>query len=300
MMTTMSRLTSGVSPRVFASGARPPAISMPSRLDVAAYTRPEAFDRWNAGVHAASDDAANVITMYDVIGEDWWTGGGVTVNRVDAALRKIGAGQDVEVHINSPGGDMFEGVAIYNRLREHTGRITVKVMGIAASAASVIAMAGDQRLIGAGAFVMIHNAWILAMGNRHELREASDWLEPFDAAMVDVYVARTGAAAKDVAAWMDAETWMNSSLAIERGFATGLTDEAETVEDVNATAQQREVNAVRKVELSLCRSMSRSDARSLINKIKGTPGAAPDDGKPGAADTSWIAAARDLTKTLKP
>jgi ATP-dependent Clp protease protease subunit len=85
--------------------------------------------------------------MYDVIGEDFWSGGGVTVNRVDAALRQIG-NQDVEVHINSPGGDMFEGIAIYNRLLEHPGKVTVKVLGLAASAASIIAMAGEEVLIG--------------------------------------------------------------------------------------------------------------------------------------------------------
>lgn len=285
--------------RVFAA-ARPPQINLPARLDVAAYTRPEAFDRWNAGVHAATDNGANVITVYDVIGEDWWTGGGVTVNRIDAALRKIGDANPVEVHINSPGGDMFEGVAIYNRLRAHGGRVTVKVMGIAASAASIIAMAGEERLIGAGAFIMIHNAWVVAAGNRIELRDVSDWLEPFDAAMVDVYAARTGQSAKDIAAWMDGETWMNGSLAVDRGFATGLTDEAEIVEDAQATARARDVNAVRKAELTLCRSMSRSEARGLINKIKGTPGAAPDDDTPGAVDTAWIALARDLTQSLRP
>lgn len=294
--------------RLFAA-ARPPAIAMPARVDVACYAPPEAFDRWQAGLRAASDAAPNVITVYDVIGYDWWTDGGVTVNRIDAALRKIGEQADVEVHINSPGGDMFEGVAIYNRLRAHGGKVTVKVMGLAASAASIIAMAGDERLIGDGAFLMIHNAWVWAAGNRNELRDVADWLEPFDAAMVDVYAARTGQTAAAVSAWMDAETWLNSSLAIERGFATGLVDRADIVEDAQASARAQGVNATRKAELALCRSMSRSEARSLIAKMKGTPGAAPSAGTPGAAgpldtpgavDPSWVSAARDLINSLRP
>lgn len=74
-------------------------------------------------------------------------------------------GADVTVNINSPGGDMFEGLAIYNLLREYQGKVTVKVLGIAASAASVIAMAGDDIQIGRGAFLMIHNCWVVAMGS---------------------------------------------------------------------------------------------------------------------------------------
>jgi ATP-dependent Clp protease protease subunit len=155
-----------------------------------------------------------------VIGEDPWTGGGVTVKRIDAALRSIG-NKDVIVNINSPGGDVFEGIAIYNRLREHQGQITVKVLGLAASAASVIAMAGDKVQIGASSFLMIHNAWVLAIGNRHDMREVADFLEPFDRALADVYVARTGQRSRTCRA-MDAETWFNGSQAVELGYADAL------------------------------------------------------------------------------
>src|SRR3546814_13007802 len=82
---------------------------------------------------------------------------------------------------------MFEGIACYNVLREHPQTVTVKVMGMAASAASIIAMAGDQIEIGAASFLMIHNCWVMAMGNRHDMAETAEWLAPFDAAMADVY-----------------------------------------------------------------------------------------------------------------
>ncbi|MFT2622165.1 head maturation protease, ClpP-related, partial [Escherichia coli] len=76
---------------------------------------------------------------------------------------------------NSPGGDMFEGLAIYNLLREHEGEVNVKVLGLAASAGSVIAMAGDTVQIARAGFLMIHNAWVVAMGNRNDLRELAAW-----------------------------------------------------------------------------------------------------------------------------
>ncbi|HCM4050930.1 TPA: ATP-dependent Clp protease proteolytic subunit, partial [Salmonella enterica subsp. enterica serovar Anatum] len=110
-------------------------------------TLPSALDRWDGGIKAAATDD-NSISVFDVIGQDYW-GEGVTAKRIASALRAMN-GADVTVNINSPGGDMFEGLAIYNLLREYEGRVTVKVLGIAASAASVIAMAGDDIQIGRG------------------------------------------------------------------------------------------------------------------------------------------------------
>src|SRR5690606_30844040 len=105
----------------------------------------------------AVDDEERTIGIYDVIGQDFWTGEGVTAKRVAAALRSMGAGP-VTVYINSPGGDVFEGLAIYNLLREHKGEVTVKVMGLAASAAPVIEMAGDVVQVPRARFLMILNA----------------------------------------------------------------------------------------------------------------------------------------------
>src|SRR5690606_18216998 len=166
----------------------------------------KALARWNPGVRAA-DETDRSISIYDVIGQDYWTGEGVTAKRIAAALRAIGKGP-VTVNLNSPGGDMFEGLAIYNLLREHPGEVTVKVLGLAASAASIIAMAGDEVQVPRAGFLMIHNAWVIAAGNRNELRGVADYLEPFDAAMADIYAARTGDSLDDMAALIDAETWI--------------------------------------------------------------------------------------------
>lgn len=289
-------------PRVMAK-ARPGALPMPADRSVAAFTKPEIFDRWNAdaaGIRpAALEMGDNVITMFDVIGEDWWTGGGITAKSVAAQLRAIGD-QPVEVQINSPGGDMFEGIAIYNVLREHSQAITVKVMGMAASAASVVAMAGDAIEIGAASFIMIHNCWVMAVGNRHDMRETADWLEPFDQAMVDVYAMRSGATALDIARWMDAETFMSGSVAIERGFADALLPADQVRVEEKAKASDRAINDVRALELTLLAAgHSRSEARARINKIKGKPDAALDDAKPDAGDPELTGALTGLLETLR-
>ncbi|GLK78031.1 ATP-dependent Clp protease proteolytic subunit [Methylopila jiangsuensis] len=285
-------------PQVFAM-ARPSALPLPVRDDVHAYTKPSVFDRWSdeaAGVRAV-ERGDNVITMFDVIGEDFWSGGGVTAKKVTAQLRAIGD-RPVEVQINSPGGDMFEGIAIFNVLREHPQQVTVKVMGMAASAASIIAMAGDRIEIGSASFIMIHNCWVLAIGNRHDMQETSEWLEPFDQAMVDLYASRTGQTTQDIAKWMDAETYMSGTMAIERGFADELLASDQTTTDEDAKSRDREVNDLRAMELQLVSAgMSRSAARARINKIKGTPGAAPA-ATPGAGD-DW-SGLTGLLATLQP
>jgi len=288
-------------PRIFAmAGARPGALPIPMDRRAQALTRPAVLDKWgeeSAGIRALAQGDAT-ITMFDVIGEDWWTGGGITAKGVAAQLRAIGD-RPVEVQINSPGGDMFEGIAIYNVLREHQQPVTVKVMGMAASAASVIAMAGDTIEIGAASFIMIHNCWVLAAGNRNDFAEIAAWLEPFDRAMVDLYAARTGQDASAIEGWMDAETYMSGSVAIERGFADALLASDQMVIDDNARAADRAVNDLRAMELTLVSAgATRSEARARINKIKGTPGAA-HEGTPGAADTDWAQGAASLLAQMK-
>nr|WP_313518626.1 head maturation protease, ClpP-related [Brevundimonas diminuta] len=285
--------------RVFAK-ARPAAMPQPATRDVQAFTKPQVFDKWSedaAGIRAL-ERGDNVITMFEVIGEDWWTGGGVTAKKVASQLRAIAG--PVEVQINSPGGDMFEGIAIYNVLREHPHDVTVKVMGMAASAASIIAMAGDTVEIGAASFLMIHNCWVLAMGNRHDMRETAEFLEPFDAAMVDVYAARSGQKSEDIAKWMDAETFMSGSQAIERGFADALLAADKITTDDKAKAEDRRVNELRAMELQLVSAgLTRTQARDRINKIKGTPGAALDaDTTPGAGDPELTGALASLLKSI--
>lgn len=242
-------------------------------------TLPSALDRWDGGIKAATTDD-NTISVFDVIGQDYW-GEGITAKRIAGALRAMN-GADVTVNINSPGGDMFEGLAIYNLLREYEGHVTVKVLGIAASAASIIAMAGDDIQIGRGAFLMIHNCWLYAMGNRHDFAELAQSLEPFDTAMADIYAARSGLDIAAVQKLMDAESYIGGSDAVAKGLADSLLS-ADAVSD----GDESPAAALRKLDALLAKTNTpRSERRKLIKALTGnTPGAVTDpNGKPGAAE----------------
>lgn len=241
---------------------------------------PQALERWTPGLMAV-EKSDNTISILDPIGQDPWTGEGVTAKRISAALRAIGADSDVVVNLNSPGGDLFEGMTIYNLLREHKGSVTVKVLGVAASAASIIAMAGDEILIARAAFLMIHDTWVVAVGNRNDLRDIADTLEPFDAAMADIYAARTGLDAKKVGKMMDAETWIGGAAAVEQGFADVLLPADEVKDDPKA---RTDTVAAHLLDLALAKAgLPRSERRSLLKDFKtGTPCAA-EEGMPCAA-----------------
>ena len=219
-------------------------------------------------------DGDTTIAMFDVIGEDGWSGGGVTVNRISAALRSIG-NKDITVRINSPGGDMFEGIAIYNLLRAHPARVTVEVLGWAASAASVIAMAGDVIRMGLGSFMMVHNAWGVVIGNRHDMRDAATLFDQFDAAIADIYQARTGMKRADIEQLMDAETFMAAAQTVEYGFAD-VVDDAQIHAETNASAQVRpEIQARRRIDAALAQQgISRTERRKMFNQIAGMHDAA--------------------------
>ena len=219
-------------------------------------------------------DGDTTISIFDVIGEDFWTGSGVTVNRIAAALRSIG-NKDITVRINSPGGDMFEGIAIYNLLRAHPAKVTVEVLGWAASAASIIAMAGDTIRMGLGSFMMVHNAWGVVIGNRHDMREAAILFDQFDAALADIYQARTGMERADIEQLMDAETFMTAAQAVEHGFAD-VVDDAQIHAETNASAQVRpEIHAKRRIDAALAQQgISRTERRKMFCQIAGMHDAA--------------------------
>lgn len=236
---------------------------------------PRALEKWNPAIKAAVENTSDTITIYGVIGEDWF-GEGVTLKRIDAALRSIGD-KPVDVYINSPGGDMFEGIAIYNRLREHSQPVTTKVLGLAASAASVIYLAGAQRQVASSAFLMIHNCWTWLAGNRHYLRDVADDLEEFDAAMADLYAETSAQPVEDMAELMDDETFIRGKRAVELGLATSLLTADEVVEREDPETKQ--ASALKAMDQALAKAgMSRTERRELFATFKpSTPRAAGGD-----------------------
>lgn len=255
---------------------------------------PSALNHWNPNVKSASEKDEATISILDVIGDDFW-GDGFSAKRMNAALRSIGGG-DATVVINSPGGDFFEGLAIYELLREYSGKVTVKIMGLAASAASVIAMAGDEVQIARAGFLMIHNTWVMAVGDRNDLRSVADWLEPFDKSATDIYAARTGMSADELSKMLDRETWIGGSDAVEQGFADALlaSDEIDTA---NNSAEGRQVNALRKYEAIMSRAgVSRSERRDILAGLKG---GMPSAASTGMQDAAVLSGIEDLLASIK-
>ncbi len=169
----------------------------------------------------------NTIYILGVIGSEF------TADKMIAALDAAGSTSPVTVAINSPGGDMFEGITIFNLLVNHPAKVTMKVYGIAASAASIIAMAGDDIVMETGASMMIHNCSGFVIGNAKDMRIAADIFGKFDASMQSIYASRTGKTAKAIAKLMDDETYMTAEETVNAGFA----DKTEQTTTIQTTGQ---------------------------------------------------------------
>ena len=134
-------------------------------------------------------------------------------------------GDSVRVEINSPGGDVFAGLAIYNGLRNSGKKVNVRVLGLAASAASLVAMAGDTIEMPENSFMMVHNPWGFAMGGASDMRDTADMLDKLGTSLASTYAKRTGKSAEEITALLDAETWMSAAEAVDAGFATAVISE---------------------------------------------------------------------------
>ncbi len=159
------------------------------------------------------------ILLYEQIGEDFWSGGGVSAKRFTDELKAAGDVSEINLRINSPGGVVFDGLTIYNALKDHPAKVVVDIDGIAASIASVIAMAGDEIRVAESAMLMIHDAQGLALGNHKEMEAMRDLLAKWDGQIAGVYAARTGRRVDTFRKLMDAETWFTAAEAKENGLA---------------------------------------------------------------------------------
>ena len=193
------------------------------------------FWRWKNHIRneAESGEQVNSRTLYlnGPIAEDSWFGDEVTPGEFRSELES-GDG-DITVWINSPGGDCFAAASIYNMLREYKGKVTVKIDAIAASAASVIAMAGDMVYVSPVSMIMIHNPATIAMGDHNDMQKAIDVLNEVKASIINAYHDKTGLSKAKLAQLMEDETWMNAKKAVELGFADKIaySDDKESEED---------------------------------------------------------------------
>ncbi|RVD66413.1 ClpP-like prohead protease/major capsid protein fusion protein [Mesorhizobium sp. M7A.F.Ca.ET.027.03.2.1] len=169
------------------------------------------------------------LVLYGPVGiSDFWEDTGFTAIQVMSALSELRG--DVTVRINSAGGIAYEGVAIYHLLKNHDGKVRIVIDAIAASAASVVAMAGDEIVMPEGTVMMIHNPSGITFGNADDHRETADLLEQLGTIWAQVYVKRTGLPETEIAAMMKAETWLSGDEAVAKGFATSTGQNAAEID----------------------------------------------------------------------
>ncbi|HBH8436753.1 peptidase [Klebsiella pneumoniae subsp. pneumoniae] len=164
------------------------------------------------GVRGAAE-----ISIYEEIG-----GFGITAKQFAEDLKALGDVSHIDLRIHSPGGDVFEGIAIYNLLRNHPAEITVYIDGVAASMASVVAMAGDRVVMPENAMMMIHKPWGISGGNAGDMRDYADLLDKVETVLIPAYARKTGKSAQEITAMLEDETWMDGKECLKHGFADEL------------------------------------------------------------------------------
>jgi ATP-dependent Clp protease, protease subunit len=197
---------------------------------------------------------AGEIYIYQEIGEGWY--GGVSANSFADALKEVGNVDDLDIYINSPGGSVFEGVAIYNQLARFKAKKVVHIDALAASIASVIAMAGDEIRIASNAMIMIHRPWGVCVGTAEDMRRNAETMDQVHDTILDTYVARTKGDRSKIDDWMKEETWMRAQEAVDRGFADSIETGGNVAAQDSAGGPARSSNVI---------------AFPLLAKFKNTP-----------------------------
>lgn len=182
----------------------------------------------------SEDGTTADLDIYGDICARWWDDDAMSASKLSKMLDELGDVSQINVHINSYGGEVAEGLAIYSALRRHKARVRTTCDGFACSIASVIFMAGDERLMSDASLLMIHNAWTSAIGaNAADLRKLADDMDTITSASKSAYMARVSITEDELTDLMDAETWISPSDAVDMGFAT----EIETFESGDKASQ---------------------------------------------------------------
>jgi ATP-dependent Clp endopeptidase proteolytic subunit ClpP len=227
---------------------------MPKILDFKKYKQP--FE-----IRSQSETKAE-IAIYGAIGGGFFEEG-IDAKTVLEEIKKLPKTvNEITVRINSPGGDVFQGIAIYNVLKQHKAKKKVYIDGLAASIASVIMLAGDEVIIGEGALVMVHLPWTWAAGNRNDLENSINRLMDVEEQMVSIYTKKTGLSRAEIKALLEKETWMDSEQAIDQGF---VDSKVEDTVPIAASIVEKAPWIVKKPKL---RNTEDNKVRSEIDNLK--------------------------------
>ncbi|SDY43005.1 head maturation protease, ClpP-related [Bacillus sp. 166amftsu] len=174
---------------------------------------------------AETEGDSSTITIYGSIGESWW-GESTSAKDIENALNNVKS-DTVTLRLNSGGGDVFDGIAIYNQLKNHSAKVIVHVDGLAASAASLIAMAADELIMNTGSMLMIHEASTFAWGTKSDIQKTLNALEGIDKSIADIYMTRFEGERSEIETMIENETWFTASEAVEIGLADKVDEEEE-------------------------------------------------------------------------
>jgi ATP-dependent protease ClpP protease subunit len=230
-------------------------------------------DRSGFAVRALAAEDTTEILLYDEIG--MW---GINAGDFVRELQMITTG-NILVRVNSPGGDVFDGLAIFNALGAHPAKVQTHIDGLAASIASVIALAGDTVTAAENSFFMIHNPWSIVIGNATDMRDMAAILDKVTGQLIALYAEASGQAALDVAAMIGAETWLTAAEAVASGFVDSILDEPlHAGEAATASAKAAEVFAG--FDLSIYRNLPRALRQRVASKLGAPDGRQDGPGGP--------------------
>jgi ATP-dependent protease ClpP protease subunit len=213
-------------------------------------------------------------------------------------LAKAGSAP-ITVRLNSPGGDADQGVVIYNLLKEHPGKVTVVVDAVAASAGSIIAMAGDDVIMATGSEMMVHDPWNVAVGNERDLQKTIDSLRTTTEGMLDIYVRKTGRKREAIRAEMEAETWMTAQQAVAKRYADRVSAERSTEPMAfDYSAYRHTPDRIAAFGLRKKASVSWDSVVSEVNRRLGLSAADVEKTAKQARADSWDSVVADVNRRL--
>lgn len=219
---------------------------------------------WN-WANSESETPERILTLNGTIAEESWFDDEVTPELFKAELNN-GNG-DVTVWINSPGGDCFAAAQIYNALKDYSGKVTVKIDGIAASAASVIAMAGDEVMMSPVSMMMIHNPATVAAGDHNDMKKAITMLSEVKESIINAYELKTGLPRSRISKLMEDETFMNAGKAVELGFADSVFG-GENVDSILFSQKSANDTLINKISVKSRTGRSVSELAGRLDLIK--------------------------------
>ncbi|MGN4124882.1 head maturation protease, ClpP-related [Lysinibacillus sphaericus] len=216
----------------------------------------------NFAIEVNEDNDETVLTIYGDIGESFWYES-TSANDIDRALKEVKT-SNITIRLNSPGGDAFDGISIYNRLKDHQAKVKIIVDGWACSAASIIAMAADELIMNTGAMIMVHEAWTIAIGSKTDMQKTIDMMTKLDESLLDIYMTKAQITRDEMKQFVINETWFTADEAVAIGFASA----SATMDTKDDQADKSNAEAYKNSVLARLKQEPTQQPNNILNKFQ--------------------------------